>query len=76
MGVLEAIREGYATLRKSERKVADIILADPGVLAASVFIKRREEEGHRLNSVKEAVKSTRLDAPTKSLSNQGDKHVK
>ena len=45
MGVLEAIRENYQSLRKSEQKVADIILADPGVLARMNMVTLAGEAG-------------------------------
>ena len=73
--VLDArITEDTEIYLPTSSRLAQLAIVD--VLAASVFLKRREEEGHRLNSVKEAVKSTRLADSKKSRSNQGDNHVK
>jgi RpiR family carbohydrate utilization transcriptional regulator len=39
-------------------RLAQLAIVD--VLAASVFLKRRDREGHRLQAVKRAVRATRL----------------
>jgi len=45
MSVLESIREGYDSLRKSEQKVADILLRDPSVMARSNMVSLAEQAG-------------------------------
>ena len=45
MGVLADIREGYEALRKSERKVADIILGDPSVMGRVNMVTLAEQAG-------------------------------
>jgi RpiR family carbohydrate utilization transcriptional regulator len=45
MSVLNSIRDGYDGLRKSEQKVADIILADPSVLGRINMVSLAEQAG-------------------------------
>jgi len=45
MSVLDSIRSGYDGLRKSEQKVADLILADPSVLGRINMVSLAEQAG-------------------------------
>ena len=45
MSVLEAIRDGYGGLRKSEQKVADIILSDPSVMGRINMVSLASQAG-------------------------------
>jgi len=48
MSVLEAIRGRYAELRKSEQKVADIILADPSQMEQTNMVRLAAQAGAAL----------------------------
>ena len=61
--VLDArITEDSEIYLPTSSRLAQLAIVD--VLAASVFLKRRDREGHRLQAVKQAVRATRLDETT------------
>ena len=57
--ILDArITEDTEIYLPTSSRLAQLAIID--VLAASVFLKRRDQEGHRLNAVKQAVRATRF----------------